>query len=146
MIRIDEVRTRIDASVPALTGKLFNAGDWANVIENNRLPQVTPAGFVLPGGIEGGQAQMMAGAFIQPIRDRVMVVVAVRVAGDPLAAQAIDEATPLVRQVVAAVCGWGPEDSPGVFVLDRAELVGAKDGALLFQIDLAIDDQLRITT
>ena len=26
MIRIDEVRERIDASVPALTGKLFNAG------------------------------------------------------------------------------------------------------------------------
>ena len=77
MIRIDEVRERIDASVPALTGKLFNAGDWANVIEKNHLPQVTPAGFVLPGGIEGGQAQMAAGAFIQPIRDTVIVVVAV---------------------------------------------------------------------
>lgn len=144
MIRIDEVRERIDASVPALTGKLFNAGDWANVIEKNHLPQVTPAGFVLPGGIEGGQAQMAAGAFIQPIRDTVIVVVAVRVAGDPLANRAIDEATPLVREVVNAVCGWGPGESPGVFVLARAELVGAKDGALLFQIDFALDDQLRI--
>ena len=145
MIRIDEVRQRIEARVPALAGRLQNAAEFAVMVETNRLPQHTPAAFVLPGAVNGGQASAMSGLFVQGLVETVIVVVVHRAHGDPLAAKAIDAAAPIVREVVGAVAGWGPDDATGTFVLGRAELVGAKDGALVFQIDFLIDDQLRIT-
>ncbi|MEQ1499142.1 MAG: hypothetical protein ABL914_10810 [Novosphingobium sp.] len=144
MIRIDEVRARIEELVSDLKGRLEGAAQFAELIDKNRMPQVTPAGFVLPGGLTGGGAEMMAGKFVQNFREGVIVVVMVRVAGDPLAMRAIDEASPIIRAVVQAICGWGPDDAPGVFVLERGELVGAKDGALIYQIDFSLNDQLRI--
>ena len=49
-------------------------------------------------------------------------------------------------EVIEAVCGWAPDDAIGVFELRSAELVGAKDGALIFQLEFTLNDQLRITT
>ena len=144
MIRIDDVRTRVEAEVEALTGRLLNAGDFANLVATNQLPQVTPAGYVLPAGLQGGVADAVAGLFRQDFDETVSVVLVDRVAGDPLAGAAIDSITPLVRSVIEAVVGWAPADAIGVFQLGHAELVGAKDGALVFQIDFTLNDQLRI--
>jgi len=146
MIRVDDVRQRIEAQVPALVDRLGNAGDFANLVDHNRLPQQTPAGYVMPGGLRGGQADAVAGMFRQAFDEVVIVVLVTRVAGDPLASAAIDEISPLARDTIQAVAGWGPADAIGVFQLAQAELVGAKDGALVFQIDFALNDQLRITT
>lgn len=144
MIRIDEVRERIEARVPALAGRLQNAADFAVMVETNRLPQHTPAAFVLPGTVSGGQATAMSGLFVQGLVETVIVVVVHRVTGDALAAKAIDTTAPIVREVVQAVAGWAPDDATGTFVFGQSELVGAKDGALVFQIDFLLDDQLRI--
>lgn len=146
ILRIDAVRERIDQKVPALKDRLLNAADYANLVERNRLPQVTPAGYVLPGGLRGGAADAATGLFRQSLAVIVMVVLVVRVAGDPLAERAIDEITPLAEDTIAAVVGWAPDDAIGVFELAQAELVGAKDNVLVFQIDFALNDQLRITT
>ena len=89
-------------------------------------------------------AAAAAGIFVQDFSETVTVVVIVRVGGDPLEAKAIDQLSPIVRKVILAVAGWGPGDAPGVFVLERGELVGATGGASVFQIDFALDDQLRI--
>lgn len=145
MIRLAEVTARIDGQVPALAGRIGTAGDFANVVDRNQLPQVTPAAYVLPAGLSGGNAEAGAGMFIQSFRETVSVVIVVRVAGDPTAARAIDEASPIVRAVIEAVAGWAPDDAIGIFILAQAELVGATGGALVFQIDFALDDQLRIT-
>lgn len=144
MIRVDAVRARIAARVPALSGRIDNAGQFAALVERNQLPQVTPAAFVLPGGLAGGSADAAAGLFRQDMTELVLVVLVVRVAGDARGGAALDTMTPLVNAVVGAVAGWGPDDAPGVYILDRAELVGAKDGALVFQIDFSLQDQLRI--
>lgn len=144
MIRLDDVRVQIEAEVPDLDGRLGNAGDFARLVETNQLPQVTPAGYVLPGGIRASAPDAAAGLFRQSFDEIVGVLLVTRVAGDPLSAKAIDELSPLVNAVVAAVCGWGPADAIGVFQLVQAELVGAKNGALVFQIDFLLNDQLRI--
>ena len=115
------------------------------MVDRNQLPQVTPAAYVLPAGLSGGSAEAGAGMFVQSFRETVSVVIVVRVAGDPTAARAIDEASPIVRAVIEAVAGWAPDDAIGIFILAQAELVGATGGALVFQIDFALDDQLRIT-
>lgn len=144
-MRLAAVTARIEARVAELAGRTLHAGDFADLVDKNRLPQMTPAAYVLPGGMTGGTAEMMAGLFVQGFTETVMVVLAVRVAGDALHAAAIDQVDPLVTDVVTAIAGWGPDDAPGIFVLGRAELVGAKDGLLIFQIEFNLMDQLRIT-
>jgi hypothetical protein len=146
MIRLDDVRTRVEAEVAALTGRLGNAGAFADLVERNQLPQITPAGYVLPGGISGGTPDVATGMFRQDFREIVTVVLVSRVAGDPLGNAAIDELSPFVRTVIESVVGWAPADAIGVFQLLEAQLVGAKGGALVFQIDFALNDQLRILT
>ena len=145
MIRLEAVTRRIADKVPELAGRLKNAADFAQVIETNQVPQVTPAAFVLPGGMSGGAAEAGAGLFVQSFRETVSVVLMVRSAADPTSARAIDAATPLARALVKSVAGWGPDDAIGIFTLGRAELVGATRGVLTFQIDFELDDQLRIT-
>ena len=145
MIRVDEVRERIEGRVPALAGQIGNAGEFAKLVEANQLPQRAKGGFVLPGSISGGSRQAISGMFTQAIAETVLVVLTVRVASDPTGQRALDEITPLVRDVVAAVCGYSPADAPGVFALARGELVGAAQGMLIYQLDFTLDDQLRIT-
>lgn len=144
MIRLEEVRERIETLVPSLAGRLGYAGQFTALVERNAMPQVTPAGYVLPGMLAGGTPSAASGAFIQNFRETVMVVLVVRVAGDALGAGGVDELTPIIRGVVEAVCGWGPDDAPGVFVLGSGELVGSKDGCAIYQLDFNLEDQLRI--
>lgn len=145
MIRLDDVRDRIADQVPefASEGRLGNAGQFSSLLEDNKTPQVTPAAFVLPGQLQGGQAKMLTGAYVQDFRETVMVVLFVKVAGDARGGRALDELTPLIRAVVDAVAGWAPEDAIGVFVLGSGELVGSQRGHLIYQLDFGLDDQLR---
>ncbi len=144
MNRGEAVRARIAARVPALADRLSSAAEFAQLVENNRLPQHTPAGFVLPGALVGGLASAASGLFVQNVAETVIVVLVVRQAGDALGGAAVAEAAPIVADVIAAVAGWGPDEAPGVFTLGRAELVGSQDHALVYQIDFTLDDQLRI--
>jgi hypothetical protein len=138
--------SRIEGAVPALAGRLGNAGNFADLVERNQLPQVTPAGYVLPGGLRGGAADAATGCSARSFDEMVIVVLVSRVAGDPLGDKAIDELSPLVRQVIESVADGRPDDAIGVFQLGQAELVGAKGSALVFQIDFVLNDQLRIQT
>lgn len=145
MIRIDEVRARIEARVPALANRIGNAGQFAQLVERNQMPGHAVAAFVLPGALQGGNADLSVGLFRQAFQESVIVVLATRVANDPTGEKAADEITPLVREVITAVCGWGPDDAPGAFVLGAGELVGTQSGTLVYQIDFLLSDQLRIT-
>lgn len=145
MIRLDDVSARIAERVPAFAGnRMGNAAQFSTLIEANQTPQVTPAAYVLPGAIQGGESRTMAGAFVQEFRESVIVVLFVKVAGDARGGKAIDEITPLIRDVVNAVAGWAPDDTPGIFVLASGELVGSQRGHLIYQLDFGLNDQLRI--
>ncbi|MGB3165637.1 MAG: hypothetical protein WBA68_02560 [Alteraurantiacibacter sp.] len=146
MIRLDEVADRLQAEIEAFASdtRIGNAAQFSTLVEKNQTPQVTPAAFVLPGPLQGGQAQAMTGAFVQNFSETVIVVLFVKVAGDARGGRAIDEITPLIRQVVEAVAGWAPEDAVGVFTLANGELVGSQRGHLIYQLNFALNDQLRI--
>lgn len=144
-MRVNDVRARIEAAVPALAGRLGNAGQFAQLVEANQVPQVTPAGFVLPAGIAGGRVEAMTGLFAQAVTESVEVVLAARVAGDPTGAAGLDELTPLIDTVIRTICGWVPPGALGDFHLDRAEIVGSKRDVVLFSIVFSVPDQLRFT-
>jgi len=146
MIRVDEVRARIEERVPALAGRIGTAGEFARLVGANQLPQQTPAAFVLPGALAGGAATAGTGLFRQSFAEGVNVVLVVRVAGDATGARGVDEITPLIRAVVTAVVGWVPDGALGTFVLGHGDLVGTEAGSLVYQLDFTLDDQLRIST
>jgi len=140
----DQAEARLAAVCPQLAGRIGTALQFADAIAKNRLPQVSPAAFVLPLGLRGGAASAAAGMFVQSL-DRLMgVVLVVRSAGDPLGARLADTLEPLIDAVIQGFAGWAPDGAIGVFRLQRAELVSLAEGAATFQIDFVLDDQLRI--
>lgn len=144
LFQTSEVLARIEEKVPALFGRMGLAGKFATLVEGGKLPQQTPAGFVLPGGLKGGSADAGAGIFRQHIAKGVIVVLCVRFAGDALGDRGADIVDPLAEAVVKGLVGWGPETAPGVFVLEAGELVGSDRGTLIYQLDFSLNDQLRV--
>ena len=83
------------------------------------------------------------GAFTQILREMVSVVLTLRTY-DRAAGDDLPELHELIQAVLQAVAGWGPDGSVGVFELARGSLIHNRDGRLVYQLDFAIDDQLRI--
>lgn len=146
MIFTDDVRLRIEDQVPPLSGKMGHAAQFSQLVEAGQVPTVTPAGFVLPGAIQGGKPDAVTGMFRQMLSQTVIVVLAVRTANDPLGQSGADELAPLVNAVVNAVAGWAPAGAIGDFQLVSAELTGSMRGVVLYEISFSITAQLRITT
>jgi hypothetical protein len=147
MDRSADVSARIEAKVPALAGRFEAAARLAQLIAREQAPERTPAAFALFGEIQGGAADMITGFFSQHVRETVAVLLFERAADDRHGGKAGAKLSSLVTDVIEAVCGWGPDDGiGGVFTLRSAGFVGFVGSALLYQIDFALDDQMRITT
>jgi hypothetical protein len=141
------LQERIKQRVPELNNRVDAVADFAAFIAAKALPQTLPAGFVLPLGFNGRDPQASSGAFVQAKDDVFGVVLVAAATGDPKAAKAIGTIEQLTGKVLDAVCGWAPDDSPGVFSALRGRLVSVVPGAAVFyQIDFAIGDQVRIIT
>jgi hypothetical protein len=115
------------------------------VIEEVQLPQTELSGFVLPGPISGGVVTSSAGLFVQSFTEQVWVVLVIRSAAGELGEGSVDQLPDLVRTVIEGVVGWNPGNCSGVFALGSAELVGSKDGAVLYEIHFGLLDQMRVT-
>lgn len=147
MIHVDDLRTRIEDLVPALAGRFDTAARLAALVEAGKAPERTPAAFAMLGALTGGNADIITGFYRQDFQETVAVVLFERVSDDRRGGKAADEITPLVRAVIEAVCGWGPGDGiGGAFTLRMAEFQGFVGGALVFHIEFALTDQLRIAT
>jgi hypothetical protein len=150
----EAVRARL-ADVTALAGRIEPAARLSDMMARNQLPQVTPAAFVLPLGLRGGRADAAAGLFRQALTETVGVVLFVRSAGDATGARATEQLVPLRNAVIRRIVGWAPPsdwlaneqgggETVGVFALSRGELLSMQAGMLTYQLDFALDDQLRI--
>ena len=142
---IDAVITRLKDQVAGLGGRVEGAAGFTALMQQNALPQSTPAAHVLPLGLQGGAAQSSAGAFTQMFDEALGIVLTVR-AHDQTGAKALEKVSQLIREVIAALIGWGPDDEIGVFRLSRGQLVSIRAGALVYQLDFIITDQLRSMT
>lgn len=141
---LELVGARLGERVVDLGGRVGSAAELAELLRRNQMPQVTPAAYVLPLGLQGGKAGAGAGEYRQDVTEVVGVVLAVRVAGDATGSKAVDIVTPIRDSAIRAIVGWGPDEAIGVFRVSRGELLSMTNGMLLYQIDFALDDQLRI--
>ena len=146
MTLIAAVRERIESQVADLAGRVEEVADLAELVRRGALPQRSPAAFVIPLGFNALAADAVTGLFRQSLDDVVGVVLVVEAAGDPKAKRAIDKVDVLKDAVLVAMCGWGPAGAIGEFRAQRGRLVSVAAGTVIYQIDFAIQDQLRIAT
>lgn len=140
---IEAVKTRLADQVATLKDRIDGAADFAELMRKNQLPQVTPAAFILPLGLRGARAEASTGAFVQDVTETIGVLLVLRThsgTGD----RALPELDALIASVIAALAGWAPGDETGVFTLTRGQLVNMQAGTIVYQLDFAINDQLRI--
>ncbi|MFN7003754.1 MAG: hypothetical protein ACK4NW_10035 [Roseinatronobacter sp.] len=140
---IDAVITRLKAEVSDFSNRIEGAAEFAALMRANALPQVTPAAHILPLGLRGGRGEAGAGAFTQDVEEVVAVLITLR-AHSRTGREALPDLAALTKQVIAAIAGWGPDEAIGVFRLSRGQLVSMSAGTILYQLDFAINDQLRI--
>lgn len=137
------VKDRLEA-IPALAGRVQGAAKLAELTQRGAAAQADRAAFVLPLGLRGGQADATAGLFRQQIDQLVGVVLMVRNLGDATGEKAAGELEELVDDVIRAIAGWAPDEAIGVFVLVKGELISIAAGTITYQLDFALQDQLRI--
>lgn len=141
---LDAVADRLKAQVPDLNSRVEDAASFAELMRSNKLSSAPVAAYVLPLGLLGGKADAAAGAFTQVMAESVGVILVIRGA-DPQGQRALDKARPLIMACVEALAGWTPDEATlGVFELKRGALLSMQRGTFVYQIDFAINDQLRI--
>ncbi|MDT7533733.1 hypothetical protein OVY48_09885 [Sphingobium sp. SA2] len=136
--------------IMALAGRIRPAASLSELMARGQAPQVCPAAYVLPLGIRGGLFNAMANLIVQDIVETLGIVLFLRSAGDATGGQLTDQLIPLRNAVIRAIVGWAPQsdwleaETVGVFRLARGELISLSAGLLIYQLDFALDDQLRI--
>lgn len=142
---VEAVTDRLVEAIPELSGRISGALQLARLRQQNALPQVTPAAFVIPGTIEGGDVTSAAGAFIQSFREMIAVVLVVRTNDSPTAVRSGDALHPLIWAAITALVGRRLEGAVGQMVLRQAFLVSLADGAAVYQIEFSQLNQMRLS-
>ena len=138
---VEAVKARLSDAVPALR-TVEGAANLAALMASNGLPQQTPAAHVVTLGIQGGDEEAMAGAYIQSVTEVVVVIVTWRMVVQT--DRAVADVEMLIDEITQAVAGWEPEGAMAPFRLLRGQLVTMNKGTLVYQLDFAIPNQLRI--
>lgn len=140
---IADLITRLKEQVPDFSGRVEGAANLAELMAQGGLPQATPAANVVSVGLQGGQPDAASGLFRQSFEEVFGVILTFR-NNTATGKKAFDRVEEIKRAVIEAVAGWSPLDAFGVFRLARGTLVNFSAGTLVYQIDFAIGDQLRI--
>lgn len=138
----EAIRARLQTRVPELR-QIEDALSMAALVKSGALPRQSPAAWVVPAGLSAAAPAAATGMYIQSVTEIISVILSVtthNAAGTGKSA-AIQE---LIRAVIEALCGWGPDDAPGSWQLRRGELVSMTGGAVVWRIDFQIADEVRI--
>lgn len=144
MTVVSDVKTRV-AMVDGIRS-VDEAADLSALIGEGQLPQQSPAAFVLPLGFNGGDPDVVTGIYRQPFNPVVAVVLVIQAPGDVKARKALATIDQLEQDLCAKICGWAPADAIGVFRALRGRLVSVANGLVIYQLEFALQDQLRIAT
>jgi hypothetical protein len=131
-------------TVEGLHGRVYGAAQLTKLVEANTLGQVSPAAYTLPLGVSGGAATAVTGIYRQEVEWLDGVVLVVKVAGDLTGAKAVEQIEPLIMATILAIAGQDAGDMIGTYRLAKGELFRLAAGVLSYQLDFAIEDQLRI--
>lgn len=140
---IDAIMARLADQVPDLAGRIEGAANLAELMRQNKLPQVTPALNVIPSGIGGGKAVAMLNDYRQDVERQYAVILTIR-SYEATGGQVQPDAEALIERIIMALVGWTPRtDTRGVFRLVRCFLANMQAGTLAWQIEFSIPDAIR---
>lgn len=142
---LDEVKARLEARMPSLSGRIDGAAEFDRLVASKQAPAAPMSAFLVPTGLQGREADVAAGIYRQAVRESLAVILVFRThsaTGD----RALNDMRTHIMDVIAALCGWAPTGQPGCFQLTRAALLTFQRGTAFYQVDLTINDHLRITT
>jgi hypothetical protein len=140
---IEALIERLKDRVPDFSHRVEGALNLAELMAQGALPQATPAANVISVGMQGGSVDAASELFCQTYEEVLGVMLTFR-NNTPVGKKAFERIEEIKRAVIEAVAGWAPEDTVGVFRLARGNIVNFSAGTLVYQIDFAIGDQLRI--
>lgn len=141
---IEAVISQLKDGVPDLGGRVEGIADWTKISATRQLPQRTPAAYVLPLGKSGGQVHAITGLFRQAAITSIGILLIAR-AQDDKGARGLSRLSALLATIEGAILGWQPEGEADCFELGRSELLASQDGALIYQFDFSISQQLRVS-
>jgi len=139
---VQDVITRLGERVDALAGRIRAAEDYTALLQMKGISSAQGGAYVMPSGIRGGRVEAATGVFTQ-IVDEVIAVVILVPAERGLGRQGATIES-LKQDVIQALCGWVPQEAIGPFQLVRGAMINLGEGALAFQIEFSVPDQLRI--
>lgn len=138
---LQDVIDRLDEKVTALSGRIRAAEDYAALLQMKGITSAQGGAYVMPSGIRGGRVEAATGVFTQMV-DEIIAVVILVPSERGLGRQSTIGS--LKKSVIEALCGWVPDDAIGPFQLVRGAMINLGDGALAFQTEFSVPDQLRI--
>lgn len=140
---LDAIVARLKSDVPALGSRVEAAAELTAMLQKRGLPQRSTT-FVVPLGLQARPAVDATGLHVQEFTETVGVLLVARV-NDQTGADAMANIRPLIMAVINAIAGWDAGTGYGVFELRRGNLVGIRDGALIYMTEFSINDQLRVS-
>jgi hypothetical protein len=143
MTLVTAIATRIGSEVAEL-GKVEFVAGLAALVEQNALPQREVCAFVVPIGFDDRGGDAMTGMYTQMLQEAVGVIICVKSLGDAGAKRAVPAIDDLKDKVLQALAGWTPGNTVGVLRATRGRLVSVAKGLVIYQIDFALVDELRI--
>jgi hypothetical protein len=141
----DALASRIGALVPALDKRVEEVADLSELIRRKALPNAPLVAYVIPLGLSPrNSGESSAGAFTQMIDDVFGVVLVLQAQNDVTGGKSLPRLDVMITALLEAVCGWAPEDAVGDFRLTRGRLLSLDAGTIFYQLDFAIQFQLRV--
>lgn len=137
----DAIKQRLTTRVPELR-YIGDALALAALVKSGQLPAQSPSAWIMLASLSARAPAAASGLYIQPVTETLSVVLSVlthSAAGVGKAATVHD----LVRAVVEALAGWGPDDV-AVIELARGEVMSMTGGQLTYRIDFNLSNELRI--
>lgn len=152
---VDAVTARIEA-IAGLAGCVEGALSLSEMLARKTLPQRRLTAFVIPSGLNGRAAQSSENAFLQEVDETIAVVLMLRTANDATGSRAMPGLDTLVWEVIYRLAGWSPEASPdeetsgnepiGVLELRRGRALNLSAGTVFYQLDFALQQQVRVVS
>ncbi len=148
---LDHLRTRIAAEIDELPAeRLQYAAELAELVRRDALPNAPLSGFLIAAGARPlGDGESGAGFFIQPVEQRVAVVLILNSASDVTGGKAVPRADVLEKALIKAIAGWMPAaEDDAVYTTDfrfaGSNVASLVAGRVIYQVEFSIELQLRI--
>ena len=144
MIALQSIIDRLLANAPGLRS-VQGAAELAALLASKKPMTGQPFAHVVPNGMRGAEVSAATGLFVQNVEHLFAVYLTIPATADRAGSKALPDVLSLQNEVIAALVGWAPADVSGVFRLARAGLQRFEPGIIVYVIEFAIADQLRIS-